>query len=113
MHKEDIMRRSLALVVVAALVSLVAFAGAALCSEAKGAGVFVGVVSKIEITGGSAKVLLRDNDTNEDVTVLVKDDLTLEKFKDHRIVPGDEIRVKFELQGGQKLSTYFRKTAGC
>jgi hypothetical protein len=47
------------------------------------------------------------------VAVIVNDDLTLDKFKDHRIVVGDEIRLKYEVKDGKNVSKYFRKTAGC
>jgi len=75
----------------------------------------VGVVYKIELAadGKSADVTLVDNKTDEKVQVVVTDDLTLDKFKDHRIVSDDEVRVKYEVEGGKKMVTYFRKTAGC
>ncbi len=76
----------------------------------------VGVITKIEISGPDARTAtatLKDNKTGEPVTVTVNDDLTLDKFKDHRIVAGDEIRLKYEVQDGKNVSKYFRKTAGC
>ncbi len=76
----------------------------------------VGVITKIDIAGPDAKTAsatLKDNKTGELVTVIVNDDLTLDKFKDHRIVPGDEIRLKYEVKDGKNVSKYFRKTAGC
>ncbi|MEW6719298.1 MAG: hypothetical protein AB1346_02485 [Thermodesulfobacteriota bacterium] len=76
----------------------------------------VGVITKIDIAGADAKtatVTLKDNKTGEPVTVIVNDDLTLDKFKDHRINPGDEIRLKYEVKDGKNVSRYFRKTAGC
>jgi ABC-type xylose transport system substrate-binding protein len=98
---------------------LFALAAAALCvpgvasaDEIK----MVGVITKIEIAGADAKtatVTLKDDKTNELVTVIVNDDLTLDKFKDHRIVVDDEIRLKYEVQDGKNVSKYFRKTAGC
>jgi hypothetical protein len=39
--------------------------------------------------------------------------LTLDKFKDKRIVEGDEIRSKFEKSGSGNASKSFKKTAGC
>jgi hypothetical protein len=77
---------------------------------------FIGVITKIDIAGKDAKtatVVLKDNKTEQPITVVVNDDLTLDKFKDHRIVEGDEIRCKYETKDGKNLSTYFRKTAGC
>lgn len=63
--------------------------------------------------GNSATVVLTNEKDEKDVTVYVDDELTLAKFKDHRIIEGDEIRLKFEVQDGKNHSTYFRKTAGC
>jgi len=86
--------------------------GAAFADEIK----MVGVITKIDISGPDAKtatVTLKDDKTNELVTVIVTDDLTLDKFKDHRIVTGDEIRLKYEVKDGKNVSKYFRKTAGC
>ena len=79
-------------------------------------GRFVGVVTRIDIAGPDAKTAVatvKDNKTNEEVAVTVNDDETLDKFKDHRISAGDEVRVKYKEQGGKKVSTNFRKTAGC
>lgn len=76
----------------------------------------VGVITKIDIAGPDAKtatVTLKDIKTDAAVTVIVNDELTLDKFKDHRIVPGDEIRLKYEVQDGKNISKYFRKSAGC
>lgn len=76
----------------------------------------VGVITKIEIAGKDAKtatVTLKDNKSGESVVITVNDDLTLDKFKDHRIVEGDEIRCKYEPTDGKNISKLFRKTAGC
>lgn len=76
----------------------------------------VGVITTIEIAGSdatTATATLKDNKAGELVTVIVNDDLTLDKFKDHRIVVGDEIRLKYEVKDGKNISKYFRKTAGC
>jgi len=86
--------------------------GAASAEEIK----LVGVITKIDISGPEATTAtasLKDNKTGELVTVIVNDDLTLDKFKDHRIVVGDEIRLKYEVKDGKNVSKYFRKTAGC
>jgi ABC-type xylose transport system substrate-binding protein len=77
--------------------------GAASAEEIK----LVGVITKIEIAGPdatTASVTLKDNKTDEPVTVIVNDD---------RIVTGDEIRLKYEVKDGKNVSKYFRKTAGC
>src|SRR5512136_130588 len=76
----------------------------------------VGVITKIEIAGKDAKtatVTLKDNKSGDLVVIVVNDDLTLDKFKDHRIVEGDEIRCKYEPTDGKNISKLFRKTAGC
>jgi len=75
----------------------------------------VGTISKIELSadGKSATAVLKDNKTGEAVSILVTDDLTLDKFKDKRIVEGDEIRCKFDKQEGKNSSKIFKKTAGC
>ena len=75
----------------------------------------VGAISKIEMAtdGKSATAVLKDNKTGESVTIIVTDELTLDKFKDKRIVEGDEIRCKFEKAGDKNNSKIFKKTAGC
>lgn len=104
------MKRSLR-ILFACLLAFAVLAGMARAEEQK----MIGVVAKVEVAadGKSAAATVTDNKTGEDVKVLVTDDLTLEKFKDKRIVEGDEVRVKFEVKDGAKMSTYFRKTAGC
>ncbi len=76
----------------------------------------VGVITKLDCAGKDAKtatVVLKDNKTEEPVTIIINDELTLDKFKDHRIVEGDEIRCKYEKKDGKNISTMFKKTAGC
>lgn len=93
-------------------VSIVSFAKVASAEEIK----MVGVITKIQIAGKDAKTAtatLKDNATGKLVVITVNDDLTLDKFKDHRIVEGDEIRCKYDPQGGKNVSKLFRKTAGC
>ncbi len=101
----------LGLVVIVAL-AVVSFTRVASAEEIK----MIGVITKIDIAGKDAQtatVTLKDNKTEQLITVIVNDDLTLDKFKDHRIVEGDEIRLKYEIKDGKNISTYFRKTAGC
>ncbi|GAB4238358.1 MAG: hypothetical protein OHK0028_15930 [Deltaproteobacteria bacterium] len=100
------------LLILAVAAAAVIAPGTAAADEIK----MVGVITNIEIAGQDAKTAtatLKDNKTGELVTVIVNDDLTLDKFKDHRIVVGDEIRLKYEVQDGKNVSKYFRKTAGC
>ena len=92
--------------------SLFGFSRAAQADEIK----FVGVITRIEIAGNDAKsatATLKDNKTEELIAITVNDDLTLDKYKDHRIVEGDEIRCKFEVIDGKNVAKLFRKTAGC
>jgi sulfur carrier protein ThiS len=107
------MRKVFAMVLaVIATLGVLSFGGTAHADEVK----FVGVITKIEIAGKdatTATVTLKDNKTEEPVLVTVNDDLTLDKFKDHRISEGDEIRCKYEVTDGKNVSRLFRKTAGC
>lgn len=75
----------------------------------------VGPVTRIELApdGKSATAQLKDNATGETKVVVVTDELTLDKFKDKRIVEGDEIRAKLEASEGTNRSKSFKKTAGC
>lgn len=74
----------------------------------------VGPVTRIELAGDgkSAQATLKDAKSGEDVTIKVTDELTLDKFKDKRIVEGDEIRARFD-KDQQNSSRSFKKTAGC
>ena len=74
-----------------------------------------GTISKIELSadGKSAIAVLKDSKTEASVTIKITDDLTLDKFKDKRIVEGDEIRTKYEKSGDVNNSKMFKKTAGC
>lgn len=75
----------------------------------------VGTISKIELAadGKSAAVVLKDTKSGADVAVIVNDEQTLDKFKDKRIVDGDEIRCRYETESGKNISKIFKKTAGC
>ena len=74
-----------------------------------------GTITKIEISadGKSATAVVKDSKTEATVTITVTDELTLDKFKDKRIVEGDEIRTKYEKSGDANTSKMFKKTAGC
>ena len=75
----------------------------------------VGAVTKIEMAADkkSATVVLKDSKSGDDVTIVIEDELTLDKFNDKRIVDGDEIRCKYDNESGKNLSKRFQKTAGC
>ena len=81
-------------------------------------GKMVGPITKITMAadGKSATAILKDaksgTPTTLTVTITITDDLTLDKFKDKRIVEGDEIRARWE-KDGKNTSKSFKKTAGC
>jgi len=102
---------SVVLLVAVMVVSTLAFVKTASADDVK----MVGTISKIEIAsdGKSATAILKDTKSGESVTILVTDELTLDKFNDKRIVEGDEIRCKFEKVDGKNSSKMFKKTAGC
>lgn len=91
--------------------SVIAFSQAAYAEEVK----LVGTISKIEMAADNktATVVLKDVKSGEDVTVIVADELTIDKIHDKRIVEGDEIRCKYENAEGKNTSKMFKKTAGC
>lgn len=107
------MKRVVSVMVVVAVLALGLFSlsSVANADEIK----MVGVITKLEVAkdGKSATATLKDNKSGKLVVISVTDDLTLDKFKDHRIVEGDEIRCKYETVNGKNQSKFFRKTAGC
>ena len=72
-------------------------------------------VAQIQLAsdGASAVVTMKDAKSGQSVDVAVQDKITLDKFKDKRISVGDEIKLKFDDQGGKHVSTYFKKAGGC
>jgi len=95
----------------ALLLSALAFAPAVHAEDVK----MVGTISRLTLAadGKSATAVLKDSKSGEDVTITVTDDLTLDKFKDKRIVEGDEIRCKYDKEPGKNSAKIFKKTAGC
>jgi hypothetical protein len=75
----------------------------------------LGVVARIDLAkdGNSAVATLKDSKSGQAVDIAVQDKVTLDKFKDHRISTGDEIKCKYEKQGPKNVATYFKKAAGC
>ncbi len=102
---------SVILVMALMLISSMAVVKSASAEELK----MVGTITKIELAtdGKSATAILKDSKTEALITISITDDLTLDKFKDKRIVEGDEIRTKYDAEGGKNLSKMFKKTAGC
>lgn len=107
------MRTKFSAIILSAMLALsgMMFAGIAHAQYAT----IVGPVTKIQLApdGKSAIAVLKDNKTGEAVSISITDDLTLDKFKDKRIVVGDEIRTRFEKKDGKNNSKVFKKTAGC
>ncbi len=76
----------------------------------------LGTVTKIDISGPGAKVAtatLLDASSSKAVDLTILDALTLDKFKDHRINVGDEIKARYEKKGGKNVSKFFKKPGGC
>ncbi len=74
----------------------------------------IGTLAKIVASsdGKSAEVTLKDIKTGKDVRIVVTNELTLDKFKYGKTVVGDQIRAKYEEEGGKNKCTYFKKVAG-
>ena len=95
----------------AAVAAVVSVPGVSSADEIK----LVGVITKIEISGPdatTATATLKDNKTGELVTVIVNDDLTLDKFKDHRIVDGRRDPAEVRGQGRQERQQIFPQDRG-
>ena len=107
------MRRALAALMVTAriAVGVLVFSGVASADPVK----MVGTITQIKMAkdAKSATVQLKDTKSEKNVEVFIEDDTTLDKLKDHRIQDGDEIRCKYEVEGGKNVSKSFLKTAGC
>ena len=98
------------------VMALVLFSSLAVVRTARAEEIkMTGTISKIELSadGKSAIAVIKDSKSESSVTLTVTDELTLDKFKDKRIVEGDEIRTKYETDGGKNTSKMFKKTAGC
>lgn len=109
------MKRAISILVMLMLLTVAMFTA----SGPAGAGQevkMIGTITKIIIASKTAKtatVLIKNTKTSQVVEVTINDELTLDKFKDHRIVEGDEVRVKYEVVEGKNVSKLIRKTAGC
>ena len=102
---------SVVMLVAVMIVSTCVFVRTASAEDVK----MVGSISKIEmaVDGKSATAILKDSKTGVSVSIIISDELTLDKLNDKRIVEGDEIRCKFEKINGKNTSKMFKKTAGC
>lgn len=94
-------------IVIAAAALIIATASISFAEEVT----FSGPITKVELQSGSAKVTVKDKKSGKDISVIVKDQLTLEKLQDKRIANDDEVRVKYENSTG--VTKLMRKTAGC
>lgn len=107
------MRKILSIMLLVSIVAcgVFSFSSSASAEELK----MVGTITKIELAadGKSANVILKDTKSSLEVPIFVNDELTLDKFKDKRIVDGDEIRCRYNNEAGKNLSKSFKKTAGC
>jgi uncharacterized membrane protein YedE/YeeE len=108
-HKESPMKK--VAVVLSLAVAFTLATGTAARAEEK----LLGVVAKIDVSGdgNSAVAILKDSKSGQPLDIAVEDKVTLDKFKDHRISVGDEIKCKYEKQGAKNLATYFKKAGGC
>ncbi|MBC8018019.1 MAG: hypothetical protein H7X83_05820 [Verrucomicrobia bacterium] len=102
---------SVVMLVAVMVVSTCVFVRTASAEDVK----IVGSISKIEMAadGKSATAILKNSKTGESVSIVISDELTLDKLNDKRIVEGDEIRCKYEKADGKNTSKMFKKTAGC
>jgi hypothetical protein len=107
------MKRLLSIILLVGIVAfgVFSFSNSASAEEIK----MVGVTTKIELAadGKSAIAVLKDTKSGAEISILVNDELTLDKFKDKRIVVDDEIRCRYDNESGKNLSKSFKKTAGC
>ena len=87
-------------------VSVLTLASVSFADEVK----LVGTITKVQAEASKATVTLKDG-SGKETTVIVTDQVTLDKLKDKRITNGDEIRVKYDTK--DNVTKLFRKTAGC
>ncbi len=96
------------LVSVVATVAILAVASFAFAATMRGP------ISKIvKNTDGTYTVTVQDSASGKSVVLQISDSLTVNKLNDHRIVNGDDVKVKYEQKGGKNISEKFLKSAGC
>jgi len=93
--------------ILALTVSVITLASRSFAEEVK----ITGSIVKVQAETGKATVVIKDNASGKNVTIVVTDQLTLDKLQDKRITNGDEVRVKYD--SSDAISKLFRKTAGC
>ena len=99
----------------AALLSLAVAVTLATATPARAEEKVLGVVASIQLAadGNSAVATLKDPKAGITVPIAVEDKVTLDKFKDHRISVGDEIKCKYEKKADKNVATFFKKPGGC
>jgi hypothetical protein len=104
-------KQNIVMMIMAVMLSATLLIGTVSAEEVK----MVGTVTKIELAadGKSAVAVLKDTKSGEEIAIQVNDELTLDKFKDKRIVVDDEIRCRYDNESGKNVSKSFKKTAGC
>lgn len=102
---------SMSLVVCMTMVMVALFSGKALAETVK----MVGTVVSFTVSDDQKTVtaVVKDNKTEKDVIIVITDETTVTKFKEHVIKNGDEIRSTFEKSGDTNKAKVFKKTAGC
>lgn len=75
----------------------------------------VGTVSSFKMSDDQKSVtaVVKDNKTEKNITIVITDETTVAKFKEHVIKNGDEVRSTFEKSGDVNKARVFKKTAGC
>ncbi|HVI94550.1 MAG TPA: hypothetical protein VM753_11125 [Anaeromyxobacter sp.] len=99
----------------AAALSLAVAVTLATATPARAEEKVLGVVASIQLAadGNSAVAVLKDPKAGITVPIAVEDKVTLDKFKDHRISVGDEIKCKYEKKADKNVATFFKKPGGC
>lgn len=102
---------SVSVVVALAMFAVGLMSGNALAETIK----MVGTVQSFSVSGDqkSVTVVVKDNKTENNVTIVISDENTVTKFKEHLIKNGDEVRSTFEKSGDVNKAKIFKKTAGC
>ncbi|MDA8121855.1 MAG: hypothetical protein M0Z38_04720 [Deltaproteobacteria bacterium] len=114
MNRHIAIVRTVSFLVAVAFLLATAAAVAGEQKEIKMMGIFV--KQTMAADGKSAEAVVKDVKTGKEVTLILTDDLTLNKFRKTNpswFLPGEEIRIKYVVKDGKNQCTYFRKAAGC
>ncbi|HMK42532.1 MAG TPA: hypothetical protein VK445_00160 [Dissulfurispiraceae bacterium] len=69
-----------------------------------------GTIKSIDLATGSFQVTTYDSIV---VKLQIADSETLQKFRDKRVIVGDDVKVKYTEKNNQNIVVYFRKPVGC